>query len=198
MEWIKISSNKLKIMLTAADARRYALSPESADLQESVTRRAFKEILTDVKQETGFDADDKVYIQMYPSREGGCELFVTKMGIEIVAKKGAPGTAYKAQKSLPPQERSIVFCFSDMKRLICVCRRLTARQYPGESRAWQDDSHRYWLLLQEHGDPKKAREDYAFIAEYGMIENKETAEMLLPEHGKAICERNAVETLGAL
>ena len=30
MEWIRISTNKLKIMLSAEDARRYALNCENA------------------------------------------------------------------------------------------------------------------------------------------------------------------------
>ncbi len=198
MEWIRISNNKLKIMLTREDAARYALCPDTADYADTLTRRAFKAILTDVKHETGFDAaDDKVYIQMYPSREGGCELFVTKMGIEVVAKHN-PAT-YKAQKGTPQRpRRSLAFCFESMTRLIAVCRRLNATHYAGESRAWLDDCHRYWLFLSEEGDPLSAREDYAFVAEYGEMESKEAAEMMLPEHGKEVCETHAVETLGSL
>ena len=72
MEWIRISKNKLKIMLSAEDARHYELDCKSADLGDLVTRSAFREILSDVKRQTDFDAsEDKIYIQMYPSKEGG-------------------------------------------------------------------------------------------------------------------------------
>ena len=204
MEWIRISSNKLKIMLTAADAERYALRFENVDYADTVTRRAFKDILTDVKRETGFDAtEDKVYIQLYPSREGGCELFVTKTGIlmtdadsgDHIHTKEAAGS--HDPFSLPPRRR-MALCFSSMERMLAVCRRLLARHYRGESEAWKDDSHSFWLFLSEEGDPLKVQEDYMFIAEYGKIENAESATLLLPEHGNRICEKRAVETLGLL
>lgn len=198
MEWIRISTNKLKIMLTREDAERYALCPDTADYADALTRRAFKAILTDVKRETGFEAaDDKLYIQMYPSREGGCELFITKMGIEISSTR-APST-YKIQKApSDPPHRRLAFCFGDVGSLIAVCRRLTALHFAGESTAWLDDSHRYWLRLLEVGDPLFARADYAFVAEYGEIESPDTAETILEEHGKLLCDKRAVETLGKL
>ena len=200
MEWIRISTNKLKIMLTAEDAARYALCPEPADYADSATRRAFRAILTDMRGETGFDAaDDKVYIQMYPSREGGCELFVTKMGIEVTPKRGAASDTYKSPKGKATRQyRRLALCFEDLESLICVCRRLSANGFRGKSDAWLDERHRYWLLIAEHGDPLTTREDYLFAREYGEIESHEIAETLLPEHGKALCGDHAVETLGKL
>ncbi len=200
MEWIRISSNKLKIMLTAEDAARYALCPDTADYADTVTRRAFRAILTDMRGETGFDAaDDKVYIQMYPSREGGCELFVTKMGIEVAPKRGTAPATYKTPKGKAPrQRRNLAFCFEGIEELLGVCRRLNAKGFHGKSDAWLDEAHRYWLLITEHGDPLTAREDYAFVPEYGEFESREVAGTLLPEHGKEICKDNAVETLGKL
>lgn len=198
MEWIRISNNKLKIMLTREDAARYALCPDTADYADALTRRAFKAILTDVRRETGFDAaDDKLYIQMYPSREGGCELFVTKMGIEISHTRNT--STYKTQNTAAErQQRSMAFCFWDMACLIAVCRRLLALGFEGDSVAKVDDCHRYWLFLSEEGDPLFARADYAFVCEYGEIESKDTAEMMLAEHGKTLCAAHAVETLGEL
>ena len=107
MEWIRISKNKLKIMLSAEDARHYELDCEAADLGELVTRTAFHEILSDVKMQTDFDAsEDKIYIQMYPSKGGGCELFVTKMGLLLSdeEKEISPQTVReKGRFCLPPR-----------------------------------------------------------------------------------------------
>jgi negative regulator of genetic competence, sporulation and motility len=101
MEWIRISQNKLKIMLTAEDARHYELNCEQADYTDILTRTAFREILTDVKREAEFDAsEDKVYIQMYPSKEGGCELFVTKIGL-LLNEQQAPSTSQVSGKAAP-------------------------------------------------------------------------------------------------
>ena len=111
MEWIRISDNKLKIMLTAEDARRYALNCEAADYTELLTREAFREILSDVRVESGFDAaDEKLYIQMYPSKGGGCELFVTKMGLsaEMTVSRTPPATPRPARRA--PRIRRYAFC----------------------------------------------------------------------------------------
>lgn len=197
MEWIKINQNKLKVMLTAEDAARYALQPESADPANDLTRRAFRAILTDMRAEADFDAaEDRVYIQMYPSREGGCELFITRMGIDMTV---SPRGARTYQKKESARElRSLAFCFESMNRLIAVCRRLQETGYRGESAALLDDCRRYWLLLTENGNPTTAREDYRFVREYGEMESKEAAELMLSEHGKHLCKTQAVETLGVL
>lgn len=202
MEWIRINTNKLKIMLTAEDAKRYALRFERVDYSDTVTRRAFRSILTDIKREAGFDAtEDRVYIQLYPSREGGCELFITKTGLlpteEAESVHKAP---YGDVGEEPPTVlcRSAAFNFDAVDQLLAVCRRLLGRRFAGESEAWQDDGGRFWLLLTEEGDPQSVEDDYMFIAEYGRIEHAKAAALLLSEHGHRICGAGAVETLGAL
>ncbi len=197
MEWIRISNNKLKIMLTAEDAARYDLCPDTAEYADSITRRALRAILTDMRGETGFDAaDDKIYIQMYPSREGGCELFVTKMGMELTPKRGAQGTYKPKVKSV--RHRRLALRFGALEDLLGVCRRLVVRGFRGKSSAFLDEGQRYWLLLSDSGDPLRTREDYRFALEYGELESRETADVLLPEHGKALCRDDAVEILGKL
>ena len=122
------------------------------------------------------------------------------MGIEITPQRGNAANTYTSPniERHPRQRRSLAFCFVHMCDLIAVCRRLRALHYQGESRAWLDDAKRYWLLLLEEGDPLTAREDYLFVLEYGEIESRENAELLLSEHGKLLCDNRAVETLGDL
>ena len=187
MEWIRISMNKLKIMLSAKDAQRYALSPESANYADTLTRRAFRRILTEIREESGFDAtEDKVYIQMYPSKEGGCELFVTKMGLLLAeeCKKEAP----------PPRERAVsrstLFVFAKMSALLSVCRRLESAHFSGKSQLWTDDGNRYWLFLSE-----KSPKTYDFIEEYGRALEADFGKYFLCEHGRLLCRENAVSLL---
>ena len=80
MEWIRIGDNKLKIMLSAQDARHYALNIDGSDQAPHTSGNSIRGILSDLLAETGFDAgEDKMYIQLYPSKDGGCELFITKI-----------------------------------------------------------------------------------------------------------------------
>lgn len=213
MEWIRISENKLKIMLTAEDAKRYALRCESMDLANSLTRRAFREILSDIRSDTGFDAtNEKVYIQMYPSKEGGCELFVTKTGLLFSADtKEAEGSAgeesgnKKSAKKAAPffSQKPEMYSFSDLEQLLCACLRLMTAGFSGESAAYKDIEGAYWLLLQNpHFPPASGTageaEHLGFLTEYGKRENAKTARLYLSEHGKCICGVSAVEILGML
>ena len=188
MEWIRISQNKLKLMLTAEDVRRYALSADAEPGEATPDKSAFRAILTDVRGICGFDAtEDKVYIQMYPSKGGGCELFVTRMGLLTV--KETP-------LALPVRRRAepAAFCFDETDHLLAVCRLLHARGYRGKSAAWQDGDGRLWLILTGNGE----RGALDFIDEFGR--RKPAADVLpfLPERGRAICRERAVETLAAI
>ena len=203
MEWIRISANKLKIMLSAEDARRYALNCENADYADLMTREAFREILTDVRQETGFDAtEDKVYIQMYPSKEGGCELFVTKLGLLLTQEDHEAPSEEKSQicgtakiKKTPQtvRKKSTCILFSSLDHLLALCRRLST-SYTGESEVWLDEGGAWWLILTEVGELKAWRDHLGFIQEYGQTVASDRARALLPEHGRPICLSQAVQT----
>ncbi len=81
MELIIINQSKLKIMLTPPDMQRYELSAEQMDCADEQTRRAFRHIFDDARDRIGFDTTgEKLLVQLYTSREGGCEIFVTKLG----------------------------------------------------------------------------------------------------------------------
>lgn len=198
MEWIRISTHKLKIMLSAEDARRYALDCAKVDYADVMTRDAFREILTDLQKETDFKTDeDKLYIQMYPSKEGGCELFVTRMGLAYnesrIAEKSSAPKEFKNQKSpLTVRKKAVAFLFSELEHLLALCRRV-GDAYGGESEIWQDEKNGWWLILTESGNSSGAREDLRFIREYARMENAETARLLLSEHGKLLCSANAIQ-----
>ena len=78
MELIRISQTKLKIMLDRNDMRRLDL--EAGNPADISSREAFRNILKEAKARCGFDAvGDRVFVQYYPDKCGGCEMFVTKL-----------------------------------------------------------------------------------------------------------------------
>jgi negative regulator of genetic competence, sporulation and motility len=202
MEWIRISQNKLKIMLSAEDARHYALDCEGADYADVMTREAFRDILSDVRAETGFDAtEDKVYIQMYPSKEGGCELFVTKVGL-LLAEGATHGTKPRIPRERETPSRGMrqrrgTLYFTELAPLLALCRRM-ASTFQGKSEVWQDERGGWWLLLTDHGDPFSWREDFRFTLEYGTPVAAQSIKAYLGEHGRAVCKQDAVRILGDL
>lgn len=197
MEWIRISPNKLKIMLTAEDTRHYELNCDNTDYAELLSRSAFQEILTDVRKQTDFDAgEDKIYIQMYPSKEGGCELFVTKVGLLLTDEGGTCAPALVPRKKERPR-RSVELClayrFENLDAVLALCRRLQHRKESAKSELWQDEEKRWWLLFTAHAEAKPR-----FVAEYGKEVRAENARLYLVEHGRAICKKDAIKTMAGL
>lgn len=93
MELIRINDNKLKIMLTSSDMKNYELDVQKLSCGTEETRRAFRNILHDAGVcSEAEDGKDKIYIQYYPSREGGCEMFVTRLAL-LAGKDGTESTA---------------------------------------------------------------------------------------------------------
>ena len=87
MEIIMISNSKLKIMLCEEDLRQFELKADQLDYSNTDTKRMFWDVLSKAKHKTGFDTDgQRVLVQLYPSKEGGCEMFVTKIGSLCASK----------------------------------------------------------------------------------------------------------------
>jgi len=78
MELIPINNSKLKIMLDEIDMKEYKLY-ENSDCADSDTRRAIRDILDIARDRIGFNTEGaEIFVQLYTSKKGGCELFVTK------------------------------------------------------------------------------------------------------------------------
>ena len=92
MELIVISESKLKIMLSAPDMAHYKLHNLRKNRTDTHTREAFRKIFDDARTEIGFDTHgERLFIQLYTSLEGGCEIFVTKLGNHAFPCKPAHG-----------------------------------------------------------------------------------------------------------
>lgn len=211
MELILISSSKLKIMLSDEDMEKYNLDAETADYDNTATRRAFWSILDDAKNQTGFNAaGDRVFIQLYPSKGGGCEMFVTKMGLlcSAIGEDGKtmalfPGS--KTMKSLiekcadSDRERVGAYTFDNLSAMLSVCRQLLSRKWRGKSEAYRGHNEKYYLILREKTTNTNTPLDrFSFISEYGKPEKPDTLRLYIREHATCICHDRAVQVLGIL
>lgn len=198
MELILINNSKLKIMLTADEVRKYDIergSEGGADM-----RRTFAPVLDRAKECCGFDASaGRVFIQLFPSREGGCEMFVTKL---------PPGSAY--EKLSPADKRSdttasdvaektpydgdyalsdyadTFWGFDTLNGLISACRVLRAKDLGGGSRAYISDSGGCVLRLPCADDSPMT----AFLSEFARHESPSAMRTYIPEH----CRRLVTDT----
>ena len=209
MEIILISESKLKVMLTAEDLDSFSLAAEHLDYSNTETKRMFWDVLGRAKQSVGFDTDGhRVLVQLYPSRDGGCEMFITRLGAVChteCERDGAnedvsvisQGNLKKAfSKSQTHQKTSAAFGFDTMERMITVCRRLLSLEYEGESEAYLGDDRRCYLFLSDlEVSAYLPLDEYSFIGEYGTVENVSSLRHFIGEHARTICAEGAVARL---
>lgn len=183
MELIIISESKIKLMLSSADMAHYS----------GGTKEILRGIMADACEKCGMRSlGGRLFIQMYPSREGGCELFVTRLSEnETRMQAGEERTLTEYRRYIYRERGShIIYAFDEMNYLLNCCLGLFRTGYNGSSRAYRDpDRKKYYLKLDcetpvpgEHFGTLCPSRLYYYIT----------------EHCDVICMESAVEKLGKL
>ncbi len=189
MDYIMINEGKLKIMLEAEDLAEWDIRIDELDYANPYAKAIFEEILAYAKENFGFDATGrKVLLQLYPSRDGGCELFITRLGELERSSKEADGICQRA------------YSFDKLSHLLSVCRRLLISGFKGESSAWFDNEGKWFLLIGTEGENSELQpiDEFTFISEFGDIESSKFISLYLHEYAFPICEGDATSTLGKI
>ena len=202
MELIVISDSKLKVMLSADDMRNYELD----DINSSHTKEAFRNLMRDAREQCGFNGlEGRVFVQLYRSRAGGCELFVTKLakgerGSDSGAERGRTGRTYGGEESddtdykryfgeKTVKSRHVIYRFEEMGNLLSICAVLMASGYSGASTAYTEKGKKgYYLALDA--------ETYAAGEHFGRL-CPSSFYYYINEHCELICG-DAVPVLGRL
>ncbi len=200
MELIRISEQKLKIMLTPTDMRHFELDPDNFTEDSEGMHRSFHRLLEEVKKQTGFTADDThISVQYFPSREGGCEMFISAHARAEVPSLPPAKAVQPLKRTSNWFERECAYRFATLDSLLTVCHRLSMIGYIGSNSAYFDEKGRYYLLFTVRSEsPFQTPEELMFPGEYGTIENTPLLKIYLSEHGTLICPENAVYRLGQL
>lgn len=200
METIRISESKIKVMLSREDMTKYRISRASADgsdpsLRAATSadgidpslRAAIRSILRDAGRAGGFDPDSgQLYIQLYPDKRGGCELFVTRTDDAEGQEKAVPRAV---------SVRTEIFSFPSLDGLISFADRISP-SFCGESAAYTDGKV-YFLTLAGGDLP----ELYALADEYGGAPAGYGRDLYIAEYCRRITpdgKRDAVFLLSSL
>ena len=156
METIRIDEDRMKVVLTKEDLARYGLSGRPLDPESEEVSRALRRLAADA----GFTAGEgKLYLQLYESREGGCELFVTRLAAETERKGGYLALARREDAVL-------------------LARHLTQEGFRGPSRLFRGGA-RYFLHFPE-SIPTVACEFGSRLPDGAALYIEEYADPLLP------------------
>ena len=119
-----VGESKIKIVLSEEERQSYSLDTSAPDISGPSARRSFWSILDMAKREVGFDpAGDKVLIQLYPIKNGGCEIFVTKLGI---LPESSAKIVSKSDKVAMLSKKKTLYAFTDLDDLINAARAIKA------------------------------------------------------------------------
>ncbi len=186
MEFLLIGDSKIKIVLNADEAEGQGLNTSAPDISGPAARRAFWRILDRAKAEVGFDpAGDKVLIQLYPIKNGGCEIFVTKLG--LLSDSSARMVSKSDRVAMLSKKRSL-YSFEELSDIIgasCAVCSLAKGLSPGSD--VYTDGTRYFLAIEEYGKGGEPVE-FPCILEFGTP--------LAPELSTYICEHTTCLTEG--
>ena len=191
MELIMISDAKLKVMLDPSDMDDLSIH----DIEHKNPRQALAVILQEAKERCGFDTShSRIFVQMYPCRQGGCELFVTKLEMRrqvSMLRAGAERTITEYRKYEPERRfysGHVIYAFREMGYLLSTCACLLSSRYDGGSTAWHDPAGMFYLSLDK--ETFFAGEHFGRLCPSSMY-------YYINEHCRLIC-RVAVPVLGNL
>lgn len=198
MEWIMIDHSKVKLMLDSADMQKYALDNCSLDYEDARCRQAVRAILKHVREQTGFDTTgDRVLVQVFPSRDGGCEMFVTRLSEHLPSSCSTP--AAPRQVSMVSL-RCVAFRFDNLESMIRAARVLARQGYDRGASAWREEQGTWSLFLQEkvRSGILGRRGDLSYLSEYAAPITGQARIACVLEHAECIIRESAVDVLSAL
>lgn len=191
MELILISSNKLKVILNEEEATKYRLNSGS-DISSASEKKHLGSLLEDIKRKSGFNTDSgSIYVELFESLHGGCEIFITREMIGLSASKS------KVLKK-DVRESIIAYKFNAAEHVILACKRLSERDLTYKSRLFCDDQGLFYLILTFRDGFDSDNTGLIFMNEYGIKIQNQYLREYLDEHGNLICENNAVKILSAI
>lgn len=135
----------------------------------------------------------RVFVQMFLSCDGGCEMFMTKLTehddihkSDIETGEECVLTEYR-KYIYGEKERLSIYRFDNMQYLLLCCRELSRRNYSGKSTVYADKINReYYLILDSE----------TYIAGENLGKQRPFRELYyIKEHCDEICGENAVAKL---
>lgn len=180
MEIIRIGNDKLKLILTDGDLKKYSLNTERLDYDNTETRRILWQILDEAKKETGFDAAaERTLVQAYPGRRGGCEIYVTRL-VRPAKRHG----------------REEVYRFEDADSLFRAAEVALARGDEYESALHKGEEAYYLTLMLPASVKDEPFSALSYLEEYAERIKGGGTGAYIREHTECLIAREAIKKLG--
>ncbi len=191
MEFVKINEKAIKITLSSSEAQSLEIDSDIAFDPEK-SKLIFREMLTEAKKEIGFQyAGERIVAEVFDSRDGGCEIFISCLSGDEIMYKDKGEEALLSKLKL----QNSIFCFDNIDSLLKGCFLLFKAKCKKNTSVYYDpEKEKYYILLE---DVSKKDIKYGFLYELSK-RVKSSRSDYLKERCTLICEGNAHEVLGKL
>ena len=207
MEYIMINESKLKIICERDDLAPHGINADTLEYGDASSRKFIECLLDEAKSRLGFEtAKHRILIQLFPDNDGGCEIFVSKLGLLKKDEQEAQGIESSEDKSKKIKREPIekIFLFERLDYLLEACRRLSFLPHSSKSSLFYIVQKGYYLYfevtesesLDEYG--VNSLNEYSFLLEYGEPQCVKERLPYLKEYAKSICQKNAIEQLARI
>ena len=179
MDFLLINKNNLKVTVSGFELSQKGLSGDGLKWNDEKTKSFVKEMLSSANKKLGFEYEKaKITVCVFPSVDGGAELFFT---------------------TKRPQSRYYVCLPDTTEELFLVCEALKEHNFDGTSSLYCSHDDRLVLTLCKRKLPsyiKSSPFDFSFLSAYtkGFFATEENI-AFVSEHMKLLCENRTVENL---
>ena len=184
MEILRIGKYAVKVSLDTEEASKYKLLSKD-QVSEGDMKAEIEKLLERVTEKIDFTyLGRKLFTEIYPNKNGGCEVFISTISIE-------EGKHSDAKKN----KFSSVYSIDTVERLLKMCFRLNEINFDGKSSVFYDMEGKKYYLILENIFTKELK--YAFLVEYAK-QIKSSAIAYIKEHYRCIIKKNGVKRLADL
>jgi len=195
LEFLLISDSKLKIVMNEEDIKKYKIDTVTSDCTNPLCRRAVWSVLDVAKERVGFDpSGDKVLVQFYPTK-GGCEVFVTKLG--ILSGSSARIVSRSDRVAMLSRER-LLYSFDSLSALCSATRAVKSacKENIPSADVYLCGREKYFLHIEEYGKGGESSE-FPSILEFGRSLSADFFVYVL-EHCELVAKGDGIEKFCSL
>lgn len=205
MKLEQLSSDRLKVALSAVDLDKYALDYFSISKNSPGTRQMLQDILNEARQRSGFSLKNaKLLIEVIPAKNDGCILYLTRLlpgkaaRVRPVRRSAAESSAAETEEPLRNADDGYIVCCDSIDDALGAVG--CFGQYPDvplrESSLYSYGGKYHLLFAPDplDADPERVGSLIASLSEYGRTALSGPVQAaVLSEHGCPISTGAAVE-----
>jgi adapter protein MecA 1/2 len=198
----QLTSDKLRVMLSLDDLRKYNLDYMSISSESAATKLLVTDILIDAKNMAGFTTKSSgLLIEVLPGKNKGCILLLTKipLSMQIKRKTKTSEDSLSLSSLLKEQNNYILSCNCLDDTIDAINCFASYPDIPLSKSALYDLDGKYHLIFSPiyfGTDKKRLFSLLSLLSEYGKTNKTDPIrEAVLIEHGNPISCNRAVENM---